>query len=116
MANCDFPEFIKAVRLSYDKESPIRKFADAVSKADTMQKVIYLNGERGRLQSEYNLLLLIKQLNPNINISEELRFRQDLLNKCGVLLNQIGNDVIADETQIAAVDIERKRMEDQRGK
>ena len=39
----DFSEFIKAVRLSYDEESPIRKFADAVSKADTLQKVIYID-------------------------------------------------------------------------
>ena len=97
----DFSEFIKALRLSYDEESPIRKFADAVSKADTLQKVIYLNSERSRLQSECNSLILIKQLSPNIDISGDLRFRQELLNQCGQLLNQLGSDVITDETQIS---------------
>lgn len=107
----DFSEFIKAVRLSYDEESPIRKFADAVSKADTLQKVIYLNSERRRLQSECNSLILIKQLSPNIDISGDLRFRQELLNQCGQLLNQLGSDVITDETQIIAADIKRKGLD-----
>ena len=107
----DFSEFIKAVRLSYDEESPIRKFADAVSKADTLQKVIYLNSERLRLQSECNSLILIKQLFPNIDISGDLRFRQELLNQCGQLLNQLGSDVITDETQIIAADIKRKGLD-----
>lgn len=107
----DFSEFIKALRLSYDEESPIRKFADAVSKADTLQKVIYLNSERRRLQSECNSLILIKQLSPNIDISGDLRFRQELLNQCGQLLNQLGSDVITDETQIIAADIKRKGLD-----
>lgn len=107
----DFSEFIKAVRLSYDEESPIRKFADAVSKADTLQKVIYLNSERRRLQSECNSLILIKQLSPNIDISGDLRFRQELLNQCGQLLNQLGSDVITDEKQIIAADIKRKGLD-----
>lgn len=112
----NFSEFIKAVRLSCDEESPIRKFADAISQANTLQKVIYLNSERDRLQSECNSLILMKQLFPAIDISEDLRFRQKLLNQCGQLLNQLGSDVITDETQITAADIERKRLEDQRGK
>lgn len=107
----DFSEFIKALRLSYDEESPIRKFADAVSKADTLQKVIYLNSERRRLQSECNSSILIKQLSPNIDISGDLRFRQELLNQCGQLLNQLGSDVITDETQIIAADIKRKGLD-----
>lgn len=109
----DFSEFIKAVRLSYDEESPIRKLADAVSKADTLQKVIYLNSERRRLQSECNLLIQINQLTPTIDVSEALRNRLDLINQCRWLLVQMGNDVVADEAQITAVDIERKRLEDQ---
>ncbi len=47
----DFSKFIKDVRLTYDKESLIRKMADAISTANTLQKVIYLNGERDRLLS-----------------------------------------------------------------
>ena len=35
----DFSKFIKDVRLTYDKESLIRKVADAISTANTMQKV-----------------------------------------------------------------------------
>lgn len=54
----------------------------------------------------------MKQLFPAIDISEDLRFRQELLNQCGQLLNQLGSDVITDETQITAADIERKRLED----
>lgn len=107
----NFSEFIKAVRLSYDEESPIRKFADAVSKADTLQKIIYLNSERSRLQSECSLLIQLNQLNPTIDISEALGNRLDLLNQYRCLLNQMGNDVVADEAQITAVDIERKKME-----
>ena len=53
----------------------------------------------------------MKQLFPAIDISEDLRFRQELLNQCGQLLNQLGSDVITDETQITAADIERKRLE-----
>lgn len=112
----DFSKFIKDVRLTYDKESLIRKVADAISTANTLQKVIYLNGERDRLQLECNSLILIKQLFPAIDISGDLRFRQELLNQCGQLLNQLGRDMITDETQITASDIERKRLEDQRGK
>ena len=82
----------------------------------TLQKVIYLNSERDRLQSECNSLILMKKLFPTIDISEDLRFRQELLNQCGLLLNQLGSDVITDETQITAADIERKRLEEQRGK
>ena len=107
----DFSEFIKAVRLTYDKESLIRKVADAVSTADILQKIIYLNSERRRLQSECNSLILIKQLFPNIDISGDLRFRQELLNQCGQLLNQLGSDVITDETQIIAADIKRKGLD-----
>lgn len=84
---------------------------DAISQANTLQKVIYLNSERDRLQSECNSLVLMKQLFPAIDISEDLRFRQELLNQCGQLLNQLGSDVITDETQITAADIERKRLE-----
>lgn len=112
----DFSKFIKDIRLSYDKESPIRKVVDAISQANTLQKVIYLNSERDRLQSECNSLILMKQLFPAIDISEGLRFRQELLNQCGQLLNQLGSDVITDETQITAADIERKRLEGHRGK
>lgn len=99
----DFSEFIKAVRLSYDEESPIRKFADAVSKADTLQKVIYLNSERRRLQSECNLLIQISQLTPTIDVSEALRNRLDLINQCRCLLVQMGNDVVADRAQIDTI-------------
>lgn len=84
---------------------------DAISQANTLQKVIYLNSERDRLQSECNSLVLMKQLFPAIDISEDLRFRQELLNQCGQLLNQLWSDVITDETQITAADIERKRLE-----
>lgn len=112
----NFSEFIKAVRLSCHEESPIRKFADAVSKADTLQKVIYLNSECSRLQSECNLLIQINQLNPAIDVSEALENRLDLLNQNRSLLNQMGNDVVADEAQITAVDIERKKLEYFRGK
>lgn len=106
----EFSKFIKDVRLSYDKESPIRKVADTISQANTLQKVIYLNSERDRLQSECNSLILMKQLFPAIDISGDLRFRQKLLNQCGQLLNQLGSDVITDETQITAVDIKRKGL------
>lgn len=34
----DFSKFIQGVRLSCDNESPLRKFADAVSTADTLKK------------------------------------------------------------------------------
>lgn len=111
-----FSKFIKDVRLTYDKESLMRKVADAISTANTLQKVIYLNGERDRLQSECNWLLFIKQLSPAIDVSGDLRFRQELLHQIGRLLNQLGNDALVDETQITAADIERKRLEDQRGK
>lgn len=50
----DFSKFIKDVRLTYDKEILIRKEADAISTANILQKAIYLNGERDRLQSECN--------------------------------------------------------------
>lgn len=106
----DFSKFIKDIRLSYDKESPIRKVVDAISKANTLQKVIYLNSERDRLQSECNSLILMKQLFPAIDISGNLRFRQELLNQCGHLLNQLGSDMITDETQITASDIKRKGL------
>lgn len=112
----DFSKFIKDIRLSYDKESPIRKVADAISTANTLQKVIYLNGERDRLQSECNYLLFIKQLSPAIDISGDLRLRQEPLNQIRQLLNQLGNDALTDETQITAADMERKRLEEQRGK
>ena len=72
----NFSKFVKDVRLTYDKESLIRKVADAVSTADILQKIIYLNSERRRLQSECNSLILIKKLFPNIDISGDLRFRQ----------------------------------------
>lgn len=106
-----FSKFIKDIRLSYDKESPIRKVVDAISQANTLQKVIYLNSERDRLQSECNSLILIKQLFPAIDISEDLRFRQELLNQCRQLLNKLGSDVITDETQIIAADIKRKGLD-----
>lgn len=112
----DFSKFIKDIRLSYDKESPIRKVADAISIANTLQKVIYLNGERDRLQSECNYLLFIKQLSPAIDLSGDLRLRQELLNQIRQLLNQLGNDALTDETQITAADMERKRLQEQRGK
>lgn len=111
MKNMDeFSKFIKGVRLSYDKESPIRKVADAISQTNILQKVIYLNSERDRLQSECNSLILMKQLFPTIDISGDLRFRQELLNQCGQLLNQLGSDVITDETQIIVTDIKRKGL------
>ncbi len=34
----NFSKFVKDVRLTYDKESLIRKVADAVSTADILQK------------------------------------------------------------------------------
>ena len=46
----EFSEFIKSVRLSCDKESPIRKFADAFSTADTLTKVSSLIALRDKLQ------------------------------------------------------------------
>jgi len=110
----DFSKFIKVVRLSYDKESPIRKLADAVSKANTLQKAIYLNGERDRLQSECRLLILMQQLYPTIDVSRDLRFRQELRNQCLQLLNQVGSDAIIDETQVTVADIGRKRLEEER--
>lgn len=110
----DFSEFIKGIRLSYDKESPIRKLADAVSKANTLQKAIYLNGERDRLQSECRLLILMQQLYPIIDVSGDLRFRQELLNQCVQQLNQLGCDIIIDETQVTVADIGRKRLEAER--
>lgn len=110
----DFSEFIKGIRLSYDKESPIRKLADTVSKANTLQKAIYLNGERDRLQSECRLLILMQQLYPTIDVSGDLRFRQELLNQCVQLLNQLGSDAIIDETQVTVADIGRKRLEEER--
>ncbi len=85
----DFSEFIKGVRLSYDKESPIRKLADAISQANNLQKAIYLNGEHDRLQSEYKLVILTQQMNSAIDVSGELRLRQELLNQCGQALNQL---------------------------
>lgn len=106
----DFSKFIKDIRLSYDKESPIRKVVDAISQANTLQKVIYLDSERDRLQSECNSLMLMKQLFPAIDISGDLRFRQELLNQCGQLLNQLGSNMITDETQITASDIKRKGL------
>lgn len=106
----DFSKFIKDIRLSYDKESPIRKVVDAISQANTLQKVIYLNSERDRLQSECNSLIFREQLFPAIDISGDLRFRQELLNQCGQLLNQLGSDMITDETQITASDIKRKGL------
>ena len=85
----DFSKFVKDVRLTYDKESLIRKVADAVSTADILQKIIYLNSERSRLQSECNLLIQINHLNPAIDISGDLRLRQELLNQIGCLLDQM---------------------------
>jgi hypothetical protein len=61
-------------------------------------------------------LLFIKQLSPDIDISGDLRLRQELLNQIRQLLNQLGNDALTDETQITAADMERKRLEEQRGK
>ena len=101
----DFSKFIKDVRLTYDKESLIRKVADAISTANTMQKVIYLNGERNRLQSECNWLSFINKLSPAIDISDDFRLRQELLNQIRQLLSQIGNDVLTDEMQITATNI-----------
>lgn len=112
----DFSEFIKGVRLSYDKESPLRKLADAISQANNLQKVIYLNGERDRLQSECKLLILMQQLYPTIDVSRDLRLRHDLLNQCEQALNQLGNNVITDESQVTAADIERKILEEERRK
>lgn len=112
----DFSKFVKDVRLTYDKESLIRKVADAVSTVDILQKIIYLNSERSRLQSECNLLIQINHLNPAIDISGDLRLRQELLNQIGCLLDQMGKDVLADEAQITAVDLERKNLECLRGK
>ena len=74
----DFSKFIKDIRLSYDKESPIRKVVDAISQANTLQKVIYLNSERDRLQSECNSLILMKQLFPAIDISGDWKIQSGL--------------------------------------
>lgn len=116
MSIADFSKFVKVVRLSYDKESPIRKLADAVSKTNTLQKAIYLNGERDRLQSECRLLILMQQLYPAIDVSGDIRFRQELLNQCVQLLNHLGNDGIIDEIQVTVADIGRKRLEEERNK
>ena len=110
----NFSEFIKSVRLSCDKESPIRKFADVVSTADALTKVSFLNGLRDKLQSDCRWFILMKQLNPMIDVSGELRLRQELLNQCEQALNQLGNDVITDESQVSAADMERKRLEEER--
>ena len=112
----EFSEFIKSVRLSYDKENPVRKVADAISQATTLQKIMYINNERDRLQAECKLLILTQQFYPNIDVSGDLRLRQDLLNQCEQALNQLGNDVMNDETLVTAADIERKRLEDERRK
>lgn len=112
----NFSEFIKSVRLSCDKESPIRKFADAVSTTDTLTKVSSLNALRDKLQSDYRWLIFIKQLYPTIDVSRDLRFRQELLKQCDQALNQLGNEVMTDESQVSAADMERKRLEEERRK
>lgn len=112
----DFSEFIKSVRLSYDKETPIRKFADVVSKADTLKKVLFLNAVRDKLQSDCKWLILMKQLNPTIDVSGDLSLIQVLLSQCEQALNQLGNNVITDESQVTATDIERKILADEKRK
>lgn len=112
----EFSKFIKCVRLSYDKENPVRKVADAISQATTLQKIMYINSERDRLQSECQLLILTQQLYPTIDVSGDLRLRQELLNQCEQALNQLGNDVMNDETQVTTADIERKVLEEERRK
>ena len=110
----EFSKFIKSVRLSYDKENPVRKVADAISQTTTLQKIMYINSERDRLQSECQLLILTQQLYPTIDVSGDLRLRQELLNQCEQALNQLGNDVMNDETQVTTADIERKVLEERR--
>ena len=112
----EFSEFIKSVRLSCDKESPIRKFADAFSTADTLTKVSSLIALRDKLQSDYRWLMFIKQLYPTIDVSGDLRIKQEQLNYCEQSINQLGNDVMTDETQVTAADMERKRLEEERRK
>lgn len=112
----EFSEFIKSVRLSCDKESPIRKFADAFSTADTLTKVSSLIALRDKLQSDYRWLMFIKQLYPTIDVSGDLRIKQEQLNYCEQSINQLGNDVMTDETQVTAADMERKRLEEARRK
>ncbi|ROS97274.1 hypothetical protein EEL40_07310 [Muribaculaceae bacterium Isolate-083 (Janvier)] len=112
----NFSEFIKSVRLSCDKESPIRKFADFISTADTLTKVSSLNALRDKLQSDYRWLIYIKQLYPTIDVSGNLRIKQEQLNYCEQAINQLGNDVITDESQVSAADMERKRLEEERRK
>ena len=112
----EFSEFLKSVRLSCDKESPIRKFADVVSTADTLTKVSALNALRDKLQSDYIWLTFIKQLYPTIDVSGDLRIKQEQLNYCEQALNQLREDVITDESQVSASDIERKRLEEERRK
>ena len=112
----EFSEFIKNVRLSNDKESPIRKLADVVSTADTLKKVSFLNALRDKLQSDYRWLMFIKQLYPTIDVSGDLRIKQEQLNYCEQAINQLGTDVMTDETQVTAADIERKRLEEERRK
>ena len=58
----------------------------------------------------------MEQLNPTIDVSGDLRRRQELLNQCEQALNQLGNDVIIDESQVSAADMERKRLEQERRK
>ncbi|MDE6234392.1 MAG: hypothetical protein K2M56_01410 [Muribaculaceae bacterium] len=58
----------------------------------------------------------MKQLTPTIDMSWDLRRRQELMNQCEQALNQLGNDVITDESQVSAADMERKRLEEERRK
>ena len=112
----NFSEFIKSVRLSCDKESPIRKFADVVSTADTLTKVSSLIALRDKLQSDYRWLIFIKQLYPTIDVLGDLRIKHEQLNYCEQAINQLGDDVMTDETQVTAADMERKRLEEARRK
>ena len=113
---CDFSKFIKGVRLSCEKENPTRILADAVSQAAAIQKIIHINQERDRLQYECERLMLLQRLYPTKKVSENLRHRQERLSQCEQALHQLGNDVIGDESQVAAVDIGRKRLEEERRK
>ena len=62
------------------------------------------------MQSDYRWLIFIKQLYPTIDVSGNLRIKQEQLNYCEQALNQLGNDVITDESQVSATDMERKRL------
>lgn len=94
----------------------MRKVADVVSTLDTLKKVSFLNALRDKLQSDCRWLIFMKQLYPTIDVSGDLRLKQEQLNHCEQALNQLGNDVITDESQVSAADMERKRLEEARRK